>query len=96
MDKPDRRAIGYGFYSSFGSERQHGHHCYNPYRKSEKKYLSNEFKKVKPPTFDGDLKKPKDVEEWMLGMKIFFELHDYTKSMKSRITIFSLKGKTYI
>jgi len=29
-------------------------------------------------------------------MNNFFELHDYTENMKSRIVIFSLKGKTYI
>ena len=29
-------------------------------------------------------------------MKNFFEIHDYTKNMKSRIVIFSLKGKAYI
>jgi len=31
-------------------------------------YLLDEFKKVKPPTFDGDMKKLEDAEAWILGM----------------------------
>jgi len=81
-----------GLYSSSGSDKYHGHHCYHPYRKNERGYLPNEFKKVEPPTFDGELKKPEDVEAWFLKMNKFFELHDYTENMKSRIVIFSLKG----
>lgn len=54
------------------------------------------IKKSKPPTFDGELNKPKDVEAWLLGMKKFFELHEYTENMKVRIVIFNLKGKAYI
>ena len=56
----------------------------------------DEFKKTKPPTFDGELKKPNDVEAWLLGMKKFFDMHDYIENMKASIAIFSLKGKLYI
>ena len=55
--------------------------------------MSDEFKKAKPPTFDGDLKKLEDVEEWLLRMKNLFEMHDYTYNIKASIDIFSLKGK---
>jgi len=51
---------------------------------------------VKPPTFDGDMKNSEDAEAWILGMNKFFELHEYTDNMKSRITIFNLKGKANI
>lgn len=95
-DTPDIIGSGYGLYSSSGLERQHGHHSYHLYRRCEKQYLSNEFKKSKPPTFDGDLNKPEDEEAWFHGMKKFFELHDYTKNMKVMLAIFSLKGKVYI
>ena len=57
LDTLDRRGNDHGFYSSSGSKRQHRHHNHHPYRKSEKQYLSKEFKKAKPPTFDGELKK---------------------------------------
>jgi len=53
----------------------------------------DEFKKSKPPIFDGELEKLKDANEWLHGMKNFFGLHDYTKNMKDRIAIFSLIWK---
>jgi len=58
--------------------------------------LSEEFKKVEMPTFDGEMKKSKDAEAWFLGSKKFSRLHSYTENMKATITTFSLKGKEYI
>lgn len=40
-------------------------------------YFPDEFKKVKPPTFDGYLKKLEDAEAGLLVMKKLFELHEY-------------------
>lgn len=59
-------------------------------------YLPEEFKKVNPPTFDGDMKKQEDAEAWLLGMKKFFKLHSYSENMKVKITTFRLKGKVDI
>ena len=59
--------------------------------RSEKGYLSDEFKKSKPPTFDGELKKSEGAEAWILGMKNLFEMHEYIENMKAKIIIFSLK-----
>lgn len=59
-------------------------------------YFLDEFKKEKTPTFDGEIKKSWDVEAWFLGMNKLFNLHDYLANMKSRIVIFSLKGKVDI
>ena len=42
------------------------------------------------------MKKSKDSKAWLLGMKKFLGLHDYSKNMKVKITIFSLKGKVDI
>lgn len=36
MDTPNRRGGSYGFYSSSGLERQHGHECCHPYGRNEK------------------------------------------------------------
>jgi len=58
--------------------------------------LLDEIKKEKPPTFDAEMKKSRDAEEWLLGMNNFFRLHDYSESMKARISTFSLKGKANI
>lgn len=59
-------------------------------------YLPYDFKKARPPTFDGDVKKLEDEEAWLLGMKKFFELHDHIHNMNSKIVIFNLKGKVDI
>jgi len=56
----------------------------------------DEFKKEKPPKFDKEMKKPEDAEEWLLGMKKFFRLHDYSENMKARVATFNLKGKVDI
>lgn len=34
--------------------------------------MTEEFKKAKPPTLDGDMKKEKDAKSWLMGMKKFF------------------------
>lgn len=93
LDTLDTQANSHGFYSSSISERHHRHYCQHPYRRSEKQCLPKEFKKAKPCTFHGDVKKLEDAKAWVLGMKKFFRLHDYSKNMKAKIVIFSLKGK---
>lgn len=93
LDTLDKRGDGNRLYSSSGSDMYHGYHCYHPYRRNNMGYFPNEFKKEKPPTFDEYLKKLEDAKAWLLGMKKFFELHDYTENMKAKIAILSLKGK---
>jgi hypothetical protein len=34
--------------------------------------LQGEMNNIKPPTFDGENKKDKDAETWLLGMKKYF------------------------
>jgi hypothetical protein len=50
--------------------------------------------KIKPPTFDGEHKKDEDAETWMLGMRKYFQLHNYSSHEEGRIVIYQLKGKT--
>ena len=64
--------------------------------RNDRGYFPDEFKREKPPTFDGDVNKSEDAKAWILRMNKFFELHEYAKNMKAKITIFNLKGKTYI
>jgi hypothetical protein len=49
--------------------------------------------KIKPPTFDGEHKKDEDVETRLLGMRKYFQLHNYSSHAKGRIVIYKLKGK---
>jgi len=81
----------------FGSSSRihyHSHHHHHPYRKRE--YFPEEFKKVKLPTFDGEMNKLEDVNGWLHGLKKLYRLHSYIVNMKEKITTSSLKGKAYI
>ena len=92
MDTLDSRTSKYGHHSSSSLRRHHyNHHLHHPYRRGE--YFPEEFKKFNLPTFDGEMKKPKDAEAWFLGMKKFFKLHNYSEKMKAKIATLSLKGK---
>ena len=52
----------------------------------------DEFKNAKPPTFDGELKTGQEAEAWLLGIKKYFQVHDYLGNMKARVAIFNLNG----
>jgi hypothetical protein len=55
--------------------------------------LQGEMNKIKPPTFDGENNKDKDVETWFLGMRNYFQLHKYSSQEEGIIVIYQLKGK---
>ena len=93
FDTSNRRDDGYGFYSSSGLDMCHSRHYCHPYRRSDREYFLDEFKKCKLTTFDGELKKLEETKTWLLGMKNCFELHEYMENMKVGIVIFNLKGK---
>lgn len=96
LDTLDRRVVEYKYYSSSSSNKHHDHHRYPPYRRNDRGYLPDEFKKVNPPTFFGDVKKLEDAKTWILGMNKLFDFHDYTDNIKARVVIFILKGKVDI
>ena len=58
--------------------------------RSDKGYMSDEFKKENTPTFEGEMKKYHDVEAWLIGMRKFFSLDDYLENMKAIIATFGL------
>jgi hypothetical protein len=49
--------------------------------------------KIKHPTFDGEKKKDEYAETWLLGMRKYFQLHNYSSHVEGRISIYQLKGK---
>jgi hypothetical protein len=55
--------------------------------------LRGEMNKIKPPTFDGEHKKDEDAETWLLGMRKYFQLHNYSSHIEGRISIYQLKVK---
>ena len=56
----------------------------------------DEFKKVKPPTFDCKVKTGQEAKAWILGIKKYFQVYNYSGNMKERISIFSLNGRASI
>jgi hypothetical protein len=54
------------------------------------------LKKSKPPSFDEEIKKGEEAKAWLIGLKKNFRVHDYSKNLKARITIFNLNEKDSI
>lgn len=66
------------------------------YRRTQKQYLPEEFKKVKSPKFDREMNKSQYPNAWLPGMNKISKFHDYSKNMNSKISNFSRKGKVDI
>ena len=66
----------------------------NKYRPYEE--ISGEFKKKKPPMFNGEIEKVEEAKAWMSGMKKYFQIYNYSDELKSKMTIYNLSGKTDI
>jgi hypothetical protein len=47
-------------------------------------------------TFDGEIKKGEEVETWLLGMRKYFQVHNYSKNTKVKITIFDLNEGAFV
>ena len=48
--------------------------------------------KAMPPTFNSEIKNGQEVEAWLLGMRKYFQVQDYSENMKNRVAIFNLTG----
>jgi hypothetical protein len=59
-------------------------------------HLEGEFKKIKPSTFDGESKTGEEAEAWLLDIKKYFHIYNYSSNMKVRMAIYNLKGKASI
>ena len=58
-------------YSSDSSEDnyQYMKRKYKPYEE-----ISGEFKKIKPPTFNGETEKGEEAKSWLFGLKKYFQI----------------------
>ena len=66
--------------------------------KKKKKYklyeeISGEFKKIKPPMFNREIKKGEDAEAWLSRMKKYFDFYNYSDELKAKMAIYNLIGK---
>jgi hypothetical protein len=59
-------------------------------------HLEGEFKKIKLATFDGESRTGEEVEAWLLDIKKYFQIYNYSSNMKVRMAIYNLKGKASI
>ena len=52
-----------------------------------------EFRKIRAPTYEGEVNMGEKDEEWLLGMSKYFQVHNYSSEMNARIAINNLNGK---
>jgi hypothetical protein len=48
------------------------------------------------PTFDGEVKSSEEAKAWLLGLRKYFQVHDYSRNMKARVAIFNMNGRASI
>ena len=59
--------------------------------KKEKVEMQGEFRKIKPPTFDGEAE---EVDEaWLINMNKYFQVYEYSGNHKARLAIYQLREK---
>jgi hypothetical protein len=59
-------------------------------------HLEGEFKKIKPAIFDGESRTGEEPEAWLLDIKKYFQIYNYSSNMKVRMAIYNIKGKASI
>ena len=58
--------------------------------------LVGELRRLKPTNFDGEVNQGEDAEAWLIGLRKFLQLHQYTPNMEARAAIYHLQGKASI
>ena len=71
--------------SSSSSQKNKKNRCYQ-------NHSCDELKKVRPPTFNGEIKNAQEAEAWLLGMRKYFQVQDYSGNIKATVAIFNLTG----
>jgi hypothetical protein len=59
-------------------------------------HLEGEFNKIKPCTFDGESRTREESKAWLLDIKKYFQIYNYSSHMKVRMAIYNLKGQASI
>jgi hypothetical protein len=42
-----------------------------------------EFRKAKPPSLDCEINKEDEAKAWLLGLKKYFRVHDFSENLKA-------------
>jgi hypothetical protein len=68
------------------TRREHSSSSPSPVRKHKRRSgvdeLQGEMNKIKPPTFDGENKKDEYKYTWLLGMRKYFQFHNYSSHIE--------------
>jgi hypothetical protein len=93
------RSVGRHHHHSQGLSKRRTHSCSipSPTRKHMRfgvDELKIEMNKIRTPTFDGEHQKEEYAETWLLGMRKYFQIHNYSSHVEGRIVMYQLKGKT--
>jgi hypothetical protein len=62
-------------------------------RSPEGDILQGELEKIKPPNLNGENRKEEEVKAWLLEMKKYFQMHDYSSKVETRIATYHFQGK---
>ena len=85
---------------SFDSEGSTGGSSSSSHENKRKRHYQNhsrdKFKKARPPTFNGEIKNGQEAEAWLLGMRKYFQVQDYSGNIKARVAIFNLTSRESI
>jgi hypothetical protein len=68
-------------------------HVRNQRRRHEVDSLQGEMRNLNPPSFDGEREREDDVEAWLLGCRRYFQLHNYSSNLETKIATYHLHGK---
>ena len=60
-------------------------------RKKKFDHLEGEFKKIKPSKFDKESKTREEVESWLLEIKKYFQIYNYSSNMKDLMAVYNMK-----
>ena len=89
-EKRKSRSVGRHHHHSQGHSKRRAHNISSPsptkkHRISGVDELKGEMNNIKPCTFDGENQKEEDDETWLLGMRKYFQLHNYSSPEEGRI-----------
>ena len=68
----------------------------NEKKRCYKNHSHDEFKKARPPTFNGEIKNGQEAKAWIHGMRKYFQVQDYSRNMKAIVSIFNLTRRASI
>ena len=43
--------------------------------------------------FNGEIEKEEEAESWLIGMKKYFQIYNYSNELKAKMAIYNLTGK---